>query len=138
MSFKATLASLDMDLDLLLYPASLEELMAAGKALDGSTADDDAVVVGESSGGKLFFDPNMRRLLTPSPSAAVRSLAAAEHAKAVRSARRLWTNGLEEEEEEEEENDAIVGLDAATERKLRESPHWKHLAWTLDDNDDLW
>ena len=127
-----------MDLDLLLYPASLDELMDAGKSLDGSTAD-----VGKSSFGKVSFDPNLRRLVTPSPSAAVRSLAAADHAKAVRSARRRWTNRSEEEEEEEEEEaeeeEAIAGgLDAVTERKLRESPHWKHLAWTLDKNDDLW
>lgn len=116
---EATLASLDMDLDVILYPSSLDELVA---------------------GVQAAVDPQYRQLLTPSTSASVRSIAAVEHSKAVRHAREPWRKLLEEDPcDEDDELFVVEGkLDEMTKKQFRDNPHWKHLSWTLDDNEDPW
>ena len=105
---QATLASLDMDLDLILHPSSFEDL---ANGLDN--------------------DPFLRQLSTPSISASVRSLAATEHATALRHARQPWTKHLEEEEEDEEIS--RLRLTSLEKKQFVDNPHWQHLLWTLED-----
>ena len=108
-----------MDLDVILYPSSLDELVA---------------------GVQAAVDPQYRQLLTPSTSASVRSIAAVEHSKAVRHAREPWRKLLEEDPcDEDDELFVVEGkLDEMTKKQFRHNPHWKHLSWTLDDNEDPW
>ena len=109
---QATLATMEMDLDLILHPSSIDDLVR-----------------------RIDEDPLLRQLSTPSVFAAVRSEAAAEHATALRKIEHPWTNFLDEEEEEQEEELIDrMRLTNSEEKEFRENPHWKHLLWTLDDN----
>ena len=111
-----------MDLDVILFPSSVDELV---------------------SGVDAAVEPLFRQLMTPSSSASIRRLAAAEHAQAVRNALEPWRRLLEEDDHDDasdDDNETFgIGrkLDAETEKRFREHTHWKHLAWTLDTKNEL-
>jgi hypothetical protein len=115
---KAVLASMDIDMDLILAASSLEEIHSRQE------------------------EATIKELLNPSSRGPVRALALQEHVQTVKRMRAPWWNHLAEshdhlleteyEEKESEEYECLQRLEEDTEKRFCDSPYWKHLHWTLD------
>jgi len=102
---KALQSSLAIDVDLLMLPSSIDDLLQNAK------------------------DPLYRRLLAPSSSSSIRAEAARQHHDSMDLAKHPWKKVLRDTTDDYGINELVE----TAKQRLNKNPHWNHLMWTSEE-----